>query len=223
MSYDALPCISIKKETILLQKLFTNRDYVFHRRYYVDYKSKMLFLISKSTKHPSCPREHSKYRIEDYRSHMVIKPYTDLNKPGIEFSLTYFDNPGVNIPASVTTWVAMKAMPEFLERLRDASKKYQLYCQESGFSRICYIVDEEPKIDTTYLWDYFDNDIVDNTIYEAHFKMKTYKEEIGDNSPKISNQIEDEINSTTIPSTTISQSTENHSFWRYLRPTYYFS
>lgn len=38
---------------------------------------------------------------------MVIKPYTDFDKPGIEFGLTYFDDPGVNIPSTVASWVAM--------------------------------------------------------------------------------------------------------------------
>lgn len=37
---------------------------------------------------------------------MVIKPYTDFDKPGIEFGLTYFDDPGVNIPSAVTSWVS---------------------------------------------------------------------------------------------------------------------
>lgn len=38
---------------------------------------------------------------------MVIKPYTKFDEPGIEFGLTYFDDPGVNIPSAVTSWVAM--------------------------------------------------------------------------------------------------------------------
>lgn len=51
---------------------------------------------------------------------------------GIEFSLTYFDNPGVNIPASVTTWVAKSAMPDYLTKLRHASKNYLQYCIKKG-------------------------------------------------------------------------------------------
>lgn len=47
---------------------------------------------------------------------MVIKPHADFDKPGIEFGLTYFDDPGVNIPSTVASWVAMTG-----ERIR---KKY---------------------------------------------------------------------------------------------------
>lgn len=38
---------------------------------------------------------------------MVIKPYKEINDYGIEFGLTYFDDPGMNIPSAVTSWVAM--------------------------------------------------------------------------------------------------------------------
>lgn len=96
---------------------------------------------------------------------MVIKSYTELHQPGIEFGLTYFDDPGVNIPSAITAWVAMSGMlyllsekvkkkrmaisvycnfffpqrinfklclyllglPDFLIRMRQASKNYQSY------------------------------------------------------------------------------------------------
>lgn len=94
---------------------------------------------------------------------MVIKPYTEFHEPGIEFGLTYFDDPGVNVPSAVTAWVALRGMfslynvhfiqfyglesltsvtffqyiiiiiifilglPDFLTRMRQASKDYQKY------------------------------------------------------------------------------------------------
>lgn len=45
---------------------------------------------------------------------MVIRPSTKLNEPGIEFGLTYFDDPGVNIPSAVTAWVAMSGKLYYL-------------------------------------------------------------------------------------------------------------
>jgi hypothetical protein len=203
---------------MLWPALFANRDYVFNRRYLVDYKSKTLFLVSKSTKHPSCPKEQTKYRIEDYWSYMVIKPYTELNKPGIEFSLTYFDNPGVNIPASVTTWVAMKAMPDFLERLREASRKYRKYCQDSGLCRICNIIDHDNNR-YQYQWDYFEDDITDNTIYEAHYKIKPSEGTTPLKAPPQCDGDVENLNSTQAANA----QPESRSFWRYLHPTYYFS
>lgn len=100
--------------------------------------------MSQSIEHPQYPTKSDKYRIKDYWSCMVIKPTTsDFTKPGIEFGLTYYDNPGVNIPTPVMTWVAMRAMPDFLANLRAASKKYRAFCQESGHNCICSIFSAE--------------------------------------------------------------------------------
>lgn len=44
---------------------------------------------------------------------MVIKPYTNFHEPGIEFGLTYYDDPGVAVPSAVTTWVALRGLFPF--------------------------------------------------------------------------------------------------------------
>ncbi|CAG2064273.1 unnamed protein product, partial [Timema podura] len=48
----------------------------------------------------------------------------NLLQPGIEFSLTYFDDAGVSIPSSVTAWVAMSGLPDFMSRLRQAAREF---------------------------------------------------------------------------------------------------
>lgn len=117
----------------VLQRLFSNRDYVFNRRYMVQENEKTLYLVNKGTQHPNYPATKDKYRIVDYYSCMVIRSTNErIDEPGIEFSLTYFDNPGVNLPSSITSWVAMAVMPDFLEKLRVAAKDYHDYCQKYG-------------------------------------------------------------------------------------------
>ncbi|XP_072388538.1 stAR-related lipid transfer protein 7, mitochondrial-like isoform X1 [Diabrotica undecimpunctata] len=126
---------------LLWPRLFVNRDYVFNRRYLVDNTLNTIFILNRSTEHPKFPKYAEKYRIDDYWSCMVIKPYDgDMTKPGIQFVLTYYDNPGVSIPSSVTTWVAMRAMPEFLEKLREATKHYKNYCLKEGTTKACNAV-----------------------------------------------------------------------------------
>ena len=51
---------------------------------------------------------------------LTIKPFQDFDKLGIEFSLTAFENPGLSLPESITTWVAIRAMPDFMSNLRQA-------------------------------------------------------------------------------------------------------
>nr|CAD7406761.1 unnamed protein product [Timema cristinae] len=105
-------------------RLFANRDYVFNRRYVVDWDHKLIVVMNQSTNHPECPAKSENHRVKEYWSYMVIKAYTSFSEPGIEFSLTYFDNAGVSIPSSVTAWVAMSGLPDFMSRLRQAAREF---------------------------------------------------------------------------------------------------
>ncbi|KAF7995594.1 hypothetical protein HCN44_006701 [Aphidius gifuensis] len=108
-------------------RLFSNRDYVYQRRWVVDEEKGIVVIVSKVIDHPSVPKRPDTYRVQSYWSYMVIKPCTKFNEPGIEFGLTYFDDPGVNIPSAVTAWVAMSGLPDFLIRMRHAAKDYKNY------------------------------------------------------------------------------------------------
>ncbi|KAL0130208.1 hypothetical protein PUN28_002059 [Cardiocondyla obscurior] len=108
-------------------KLFSNRDYVYQRRWVVDKEKGLVIIVSRVTEHPDVPERRGIFRVRTYWSYMVIKPYTKIHEPGIEFGLTYFDDPGVSVPSAVTAWVALRGLPDFLVRMRQASKDYQNY------------------------------------------------------------------------------------------------
>ena len=55
---------------------------------------------------------------------MVIKPTTSFNQKGFEFSLTYYDNPGIRIPKYITNYVSQRQLPEFIKQLYNATVKY---------------------------------------------------------------------------------------------------
>lgn len=56
---------------------------------------------------------------------MVIRSTSNsLKTPGLEYVLTYFENPGVVLPKSITSWVAQKQMPEFLHKVYTATLEY---------------------------------------------------------------------------------------------------
>lgn len=58
---------------------------------------------------------------------MVIRSTSNsLKTPGLEYVLTYFENPGVVLPQSITSWVAQKQLPEFLHKLYTATLDYAL-------------------------------------------------------------------------------------------------
>lgn len=112
-------------------KPFSNRDYVFERRIDVDAERRLCVLSSAATNHAARPARRSMHRVTEYWSHMVVRPLGDWNQPGVEFVLTYFDNPGLSIPSSVSTWVAMTALPNFVVKLNEAA----LHVGERGGSQ----------------------------------------------------------------------------------------
>lgn len=75
-------------------KLFSNRDYVFNRKNFIDRQRNVVLIVNRSTKHPDCPPVAGLQRVKEFWSYMVIKPKTNFNEPGLEFILTYYDNPG---------------------------------------------------------------------------------------------------------------------------------
>ncbi|KAG8224323.1 hypothetical protein J437_LFUL004279 [Ladona fulva] len=106
--------------------MFANRDYVFKRRFIIDMKQKMMIIVNENTEHPAVPPKSSVQRVSDYWSYMVIKPLREFSEPGIEFVLTYFDDPGLSMPSYLAGWIAMSALPDFLVRLREAAQRGQI-------------------------------------------------------------------------------------------------
>ncbi|XP_060869222.1 stAR-related lipid transfer protein 7, mitochondrial [Metopolophium dirhodum] len=102
-------------------KWFQNRDYVFKRRYKIDEDEKLMLIVCESIEHPDYPEQNNKWRVKDYWSYIVIKPHKDFDKPGVEFSITYFDDPGVTVSNYLTSWYQCKGLPSFLNDQRLAA------------------------------------------------------------------------------------------------------
>ncbi|XP_043286679.1 stAR-related lipid transfer protein 7, mitochondrial-like [Venturia canescens] len=133
-------------------RLFSNRDYVYERRWAVDKDKGIVVIVNKVTNHPEAPTRPDTYRVTSYWSYMVIKPSTKFDEPGIEFGMTYFDDPGINIPSAVTTWVAMSGLPDFLCRMRQAAKDYKKYTSEKLgevlAAEVSSVIEEKAKVDS---------------------------------------------------------------------------
>lgn len=221
--------------------MFTNRDYVFNRRFLVDHKSRTIIIANRITEHPAFPIKSDKYRVTDYWSNMVVKPYCDYNKPGLEFALTYFENSGLNIPSTVTSWVAMKALPEYLTKLREATRGYDSFCKEVGRKCLCkFLYEDCNKVilirnddmeDITYI-----NNEIHNFIGNGDDGTRSPPPSPSP-PPKTPREREDKFNTITsqhVQSTPVELSNTNqtaqnnqneykNSYWKYLQPAYYFS
>ncbi|XP_050316198.1 stAR-related lipid transfer protein 7, mitochondrial-like [Anthonomus grandis grandis] len=213
-------------------RLFVNRDYVFNRRFKVFRDSQTIVIINKTTEYAKFPKYPDKFRVEEYWSCMVIRPYENMNELGIEFSLTYFDNPGVNIPGSITTWVAKSAMPDYLSKLRSASRNYKQYCLQRGTSKACEIYQQEERErreeEERNKLEYCSNDRFRQAIQEIFedFQRRTnerffQKSEIT-HPGQIIKQLDRRQQSEELVQQT-SQKAKQESFWRYFHPLYYFT
>jgi len=99
-------------------RFFSNRDYCCHRTVQTDSPSSTTACVSSSTEHPACKAPRGLVRVTDYTSVLTVRPHQTSDRPGLHFCLTGFENPGVALPESIITWVAIRAMPEFMLNLR---------------------------------------------------------------------------------------------------------
>jgi hypothetical protein len=58
--------------------------------------------------------------VSDYSSVLTVRSRSSCDRPGLEFCLTGFENPGVALPEAIITWVSIRGMPEFMVSLRAA-------------------------------------------------------------------------------------------------------
>lgn len=104
---------------------FANRDYVFKRRFTVNEEKKEVVIMSEAITPDYIPEEKGVYRVSEYWSTMVIRACEDVNKPGLEYTLTYFDNPGTSLPQRLTNFIAATGFPSFLKKIHTAALSLQ--------------------------------------------------------------------------------------------------
>jgi len=106
-------------------RFFSNRVYCCHRTVQTDPSTLTTVCLATSTSHPSCEEGRGTVRVNDYRSVLTVRPRSRPDRPGIEFCLTCSENPGVSLPETIVTWVAIRGMPEFMQNLRNACHKFR--------------------------------------------------------------------------------------------------
>ncbi|CAH2080331.1 unnamed protein product, partial [Iphiclides podalirius] len=87
--------------------------------------NKVYIIVSRSCEHPDVPQTKHAIRVMEYWSHMVVKTVQGSEKPGMEFVLTYYDEPAVGgMPGGVAAWASGRAAPAYLARMRRAARDY---------------------------------------------------------------------------------------------------
>jgi len=99
----------------------SQRDYVYVRRFMVDHDNNIAVFMSKGVEHPKEPVRKKIVRVHRYMSNMVIKPHSSFSEEGLDYVLTYYDDPQATIPSAAMSWMASTGLPKFTEELRSAT------------------------------------------------------------------------------------------------------
>ncbi|XP_072943164.1 uncharacterized protein [Epargyreus clarus] len=91
-------------------------------------KDRVFVIVSRSCEHPAVPETPRAVRVLEYWSHMLVKTLHGVDKPGMEFVLTYYDEPAVGgLPGGVAAWASGRAAPAYLARMRRAAADYRAW------------------------------------------------------------------------------------------------
>ena len=84
-------------------KTLMPRDYCCIRQHLTDPRGHIV-VSSRTTQHHKCPVTNKNWRVEDYQSVTALRPTIHPDKPGVEFSVTAFEDPGVTLPDTIVNW-----------------------------------------------------------------------------------------------------------------------
>lgn len=102
------------------------REYVFVRRSCIEPNEKLLVLLSRGLPDFSNIKfadSHKNVKVTQYKSNMIIIPYTDFNEPGIYYVIQYYDVTKAKIPKLAMKWAATSGLPDYVSKLHKATLK----------------------------------------------------------------------------------------------------
>ncbi|VDK18275.1 unnamed protein product [Anisakis simplex] len=97
------------------------REYIYVRRRYVDEEDRSVVIASSALDESLLPSSNSFVRVQTYRSVMVVRAHHSFDEMGLDYVLTYYDNPESNIPSYAYNWVINRGGPIFLQQVVHAA------------------------------------------------------------------------------------------------------
>ncbi|GMR59039.1 hypothetical protein PMAYCL1PPCAC_29234 [Pristionchus mayeri] len=99
------------------------REYVYVKRNVVSEEGKDIVIQSKALPQSVVPLSGNYVRVESYESRMCVRCHKDYDSPGLDYVLTYFDNPEANIPSYAYNWIVNQAGPYFIKQVYVEARK----------------------------------------------------------------------------------------------------
>ncbi|KAK6756353.1 hypothetical protein RB195_014641 [Necator americanus] len=97
------------------------REYVYARRTWVSDDCHVVVVDSEVVPSHLVPGSPKNVRVSTYTSRMAVRSHKEFDDCGLDFILTYFDNPEANIPRSVYNWIVNHGGPYFLQQVYEAA------------------------------------------------------------------------------------------------------
>jgi hypothetical protein len=101
------------------------RLYIYVRKKIVDEKSHKIIISSHAVDEKLLPDKSKHVRVNNYGSSMVIKAHNSFDDNGLDYVLTYHDDPQANIPNTAYNWIVNRGGPYFLKQVHVAAKKLE--------------------------------------------------------------------------------------------------
>uniref|UniRef100_A0A0N4U396 Phosphatidylcholine transfer protein n=1 Tax=Dracunculus medinensis TaxID=318479 RepID=A0A0N4U396_DRAME len=104
---------------------FYPREYIFLRQRCYDAEK---VVISSSAVGPEqYPSTENCVRVTTYQSIMIVNFHGTIDDKGLDYILTYYENPECNLPSYIYNWVVNSAGPFFLQRAYNAAKELEIH------------------------------------------------------------------------------------------------
>lgn len=103
------------------------REYVYKRRTMVDEGNQVMMVFNEATKDSAnVPELRDIFRVNTYTSKLLLRSqHEDLDKEGVDFILTYHDDPESNVPSFIVSKLANHGISIMMERIQQLSKRLQ--------------------------------------------------------------------------------------------------
>uniref|UniRef100_A0AC34QKJ2 START domain-containing protein n=1 Tax=Panagrolaimus sp. JU765 TaxID=591449 RepID=A0AC34QKJ2_9BILA len=101
------------------------RVYIYVRRKIVDENNGRIVVCSRALDENAYPDDGKYVRVTWYRSSMSIQAHSTFDEDGLDYVLTYYDDPQSNIPSVAYNWIVNRGGPYFLKQVHEAAKKLE--------------------------------------------------------------------------------------------------
>ncbi|GMT10536.1 hypothetical protein PFISCL1PPCAC_1833 [Pristionchus fissidentatus] len=99
------------------------REYIYVRKNVVSPDGRDIVIESKALPESIVPNSGNYVRVACYESRMCVRCHKDFDSTGLDYVLTYFDNPEANIPSYAYNWIVNQAGPIFIKQVYLEARK----------------------------------------------------------------------------------------------------